>query len=492
MSAQKKPKLTLRQNGLVDDTEDQSITLGIYDVILPCRNFQIDHKAAEVGKVSITAEFLLRFLRATGKAREDAVAAFFGYDLREMAFVVGEVEAEGLVARSDGWLSLTLSGEAVFAPGSDEPAIYEVEERTGTYGFDLIAMAPQQRLHLSKFETRLPELQIVDAERVSSAVPSVERSFKRFYAELAPRRAEAGSSRRSLYSIDAVDPKDRFSSVVRILLTAKAAKPTEGEADLREWRAEFELADREDIAVAAARFTETLRSNRRSDDTEAHAELARLAPEFLKDFMRSGGLAVERFYREALSRMGEARKDRPTIPLLGSFFTPDNARRLMEVASYGLRALQHTPETIYWLPPQTACWGSATNLPELVDYFKDALTNRNEENGLTVSQPLAVALSQGKPARWTEAAFDCCGHSDLLRLPSGLELLVLPGAFAAALVHAPISAQSGHPVPIGFASFDPAVVNRTTSLLREHVGGFGLSDLLTRDLTDLEDADEDP
>jgi hypothetical protein len=489
MSAAGKLKLTVRQTGLVDDGDDRTITLGLFDLMLPCRSFKIDHKAAEVGKVSITAEFLLRLLKSVGKMREEAVAEYFGYDLREMDFVLGEVEAEGLVLRSDGWLSLTLSGEEVFRPGDDEPVIYEVEQRTGIYGFDLISMAPQQREHLSIFETRLPELEIVDIDRVSNATVAVGKSFKRFYAELSPRRPAAKSIRRSLYSIDSIDPKDRFFSIVRVLVNAKGTKPAEGEIDLSEWRAEFELADREAVVIAVARFAELLRTNRRVDDDLAYSQMIRFAPDFFKDFTRKNGLAVERYYKEAFSRVGEVRSDRRTIPILGSLFTPENVRRLMHVAGYGLRALQETPETVYWLPPQVSYWGMARALPELVDHFKDALTVRNEEIGLSVSRPLAVALCQGKPSRWTEKAFDYCGQTDRLLMPGGIELLLIPGAFAAALVHAPVGAQSGHVVPLGLASFDPQVVDRITALLREFAPSFGLSELLIRDLSAPDDSE---
>ena len=475
----------------VEDGSEHTITLGLYDVILPCRTFRIDHKAAEVGKVSITSEFLLRLLKSVGKMREEAVASYFGFDLREMEFVLNEVEAEDLVLRSDGWLSLTINGEGVFHSGSEEPEIYEVELRTGNYGFDLIAMAPQQKEHLSIFETRLPELAIVDTYRVSESTKSVASSFKRFYPELAPRRSSGKSGRRTLYSIDNVEPKERFSSVVRILVTANETKPAEGDTDLSEWRPEFEVTDREDIVTAAAKFTESLRGNRRADDSDAYAQLIRLAPDFFKPFTRNESLVVERFYRNAFTRVGDVRRNRQTIPILGSLFTPDNARRLIDMAGHGLRTLNDTPETIYWLPPQALCWGSTSTLPELVDHLKEALTNRNEENGLSVSRPQAIALCQGKPAQWTEKAFDHCNQLDRLQIPAGVEVLLVPGAFAAVLVHAVVGAQSGHAVPLGFVSCDLQIVNQVTALLRNVAPAFQLSELLSRDLSVLESSEDD-
>src|SRR3546814_17630025 len=77
---------------LVDDSEDGPLILGILDLSLPCRRFVVEHKVAEVGKISVTAEFLLRFVKALGSCSEEDAQTFFGYSRREMAYVLAEVE----------------------------------------------------------------------------------------------------------------------------------------------------------------------------------------------------------------------------------------------------------------------------------------------------------------------------------------------------------------------------------------------------------------
>ena len=53
-----------------------------------------------------------------------------------------------------------------------------------------------------------------------------------------------------------------------------------------------------------------------------------------------------------------------------------------------------------------------------------------------------------------------------------------------ALVHAPIEAPSGHPIGLGLASFDDAILARAQSMLNERLGRFVQDDTAYRRYTD--------
>jgi hypothetical protein len=89
------------------------------------------------GRTSLTTEFLLRLVKAVpGISQEDA-AAFFGFNLREASFVLAEAEGFGFVARRDGRLWLTVTGDGFFRHGCAEPDIFAAEPRRKDVGFDL-------------------------------------------------------------------------------------------------------------------------------------------------------------------------------------------------------------------------------------------------------------------------------------------------------------------------------------------------------------------
>jgi hypothetical protein len=480
-----KPRRTLTiapvREGLIDATEDGPLQLAILDLSLPCRRFIVEHKIADVGKVSVTAEFLLRFVRAMESCTEEAVQSFFGYSRREMAYVLHEVEDANYVLRVDGRISLTSMGLSLFQPGVEEPLIYEVERKTARVGFDLISLAPAERKFLSYFERNLPELPLADAVQVSSATERVPSSFRRFFREFAQKIDATSTVRRTLYSIDSVVAEERFSTLVRVRLVSTGLKPTQPDIDLSEWKSDYELSDREAVGSAVAEMVERMSVARREDDGAAYQLLVELATEYLKEWTRRDGLNVQRFYRNAFTSHGDVRADRQTVPIVGSLFTMENARRLFDVANYGLRKTRHAAAAVYWVVPQVPLWGSTTIMAEAIEQFRERVMRTNED--LAVRQNVeTIALTAVRSERWVREAFTREQGASVKVFPSGFEMLLVPGAFVAATVHAPIGPPSGLPVPLGFASFDPRVLARAGQLLEANAESFKLGDTLMRNL----------
>jgi hypothetical protein len=475
-----RPKLTLRlpRETLIDDDEDGPLTLGVLDLALPCRRFLVDHTVAEVGKISVTAEFLLRLVKALGNCTEEAAQTFFGYTLREMAYVLAEVEEADYVHRADGRLTLTSNGLALFQPGSEDPLIFEVERKTARIGLDLISLAPADTRSTSIFERCLPELPLTDPAQVSSATERVPGQFRRHFRELAPRMDSIAAARRSLYSIDGVSAEDRFSSVVRVKLVSTGLKPMQVEIDLSDWRSEHELGDREAVGRSVLKVIDKLGCPRREDDPDAYRLLAEMAPEYLGEWLRRDGLNIQRYYRHAFTSQGDVRADRQTTPVVGSLFTPENARRLVEVANYGLRRTKRPSPVIFWLVPQIPLWGSTSIMAEAVDQLRDLVIRTSD--GITTVE--AVALTSGTADSWVKQAFTSRRESPSAMFPGGFEMLLAPGSFVAAVVHAPLGSSSGIPVPLGFASFDTRVVDRGMALLDEAAPRFGLGEEWRKEL----------
>lgn len=473
MAEGKRPILSL--TGLVKPEEDHPFDLATYDLLLPCRRFTVDHKVAVLGRVSLTAEFLLRLLKSADGLNEANAGAFFGFDQRDLSFVLREVEELGYIERRDGRLWLTLAGMALFQPGSDMPQIYEVEARRETVGFDLVSLGPEEFRGLDEFERWLPELGLLDPNIASAAASRVPAAFRRFYPEISSRRQRVPGDKRSLYSIDAVLPGERFSSVVRVIVRATGLRPKTGEAELPDWRDGADPEDRSAVIEAASAFLDGLNVEPRSDNAEAYDVLAGLAPEFLKDFLRRDGLAVERYYREAFTRTGEVRADRQTVPLLGSLFTRGNLVRVLEAMDYALRS-PSSSELILWLTPTVQAWGATRALPELLRELKSRLRRVADVAG--ARRVTAIGLVTGSPEDYLTKAFDELGVSQSVQAHRALEILLVPNLMVAVTVHAPIGGGRGLPVPLGVLSFDPRVVARAQAFLAQRSGAFVRGDPL--------------
>lgn len=460
---------------LVEAGTDRPIDLGLYDVLLPCRRFSINHKVAVLGSVSLTAEFMLRLVKSVEGISEEDAASFFGFSRRDMSFVLAEVESREYIDRQDGRLWLTRAGESLFRIGSDCPEIFEVERRRDTVGFDLVAIAPQEFTPLNNFERRLPELKLLDPALASSAAEHVRKSFRKHYTEIVTRKDSR--AKRSLYSIDEVSPADRFSSRIRLVLSANASRPSAGEPNLSGWRSEFERDDRSDVIRAVSRFVDDLAVARGADDRDAFAMLAEIAPEFLQDFIRRDGLNVERYFREAFTRAGEVRSDRHTVPILGSLFTKEGSRRLFDIVDYGLRQRSARLPFAFWIVPQVPFWGATAALPEVLGQLRVRMLSNENANGIS---PTTIGMVHGKPAKYLEAAFDIVSTGGPVRTAAAFEMLLIPGVAVAAIVSAPIGMPRGTPVPLGFASFDDEVLRRAESRFADLLGPYSFSEDMLR------------
>ncbi|SMQ85280.1 hypothetical protein SAMN06295905_2557 [Devosia lucknowensis] len=473
MITQTRPILSL--TGLLKPEEDKDLELASYDVLLPCRRFDVDHKVAVLGRVSLTAEFLLRLVKSVDGIDENEAALFFGFGLRDMSFVLAEVAGLGYVERREGRLWITLSGMSLFLEGSDEPKIFDVEARRENVGFDLISLAYEHPRGLDDFSRALPELPLLQPERASAAAGNIYSAFRKSYSEIASRRDKASFDKRSLYSIDHVSPGDRFSSSVKLTIKSTGLRPWAGVADLSEWRNEVEQEDRPEVLDAVAAFVDDLSVTQRSGDREAYEVLISLAPEFLKEFVRKSGLAVDQYYRETFNRVGEVRSNRQTIAFVGSLFTRDNVRKLTEAYSIALRS-RSRPSTLLWLIPIVKHWGATKTLPELLRM----MASRNGADNNSDRPATTVGLVSGWPDAHVKKAFAQVCKSDAPAFPQTLELLIVPGVLVAASIHAPIGSKAGLPVPLGFISFDPRVVERASEYVGHSLHRYVKEDALER------------
>ncbi|NGP16621.1 hypothetical protein [Devosia aurantiaca] len=465
----------LSLTGLLKPEEDKDLELASYDVLLPCRRFDVDHKVAVLGRVSLTAEFLLRLVKSVDGIDENEAALFFGFGLRDMSFVLAEVAGLGYVERREGRLWITPSGMSLFMEGSDEPKIFDVEARRENVGFDLISLAYEHHRGLDDFSRALPELPLLQPERASAAAANIYSAFRRSYPEIASRRDKAAFDKRSLYSIDHVTPGDRFSSSVKLTIKSTGLRPWAGVADLSEWRNEVEQEDRPEVLDAVAAFVDDLSVTQRSGDREAYEVLISLAPEFLKEFVRKSGLAVDQYYRETFNRVGEVRSNRQTIAFVGSLFTRDNVRKLTEAYSIALRS-RSRPSTLLWLMPIVKHWGATKTLPELLRM----MASRNGTDNNTDRPAATVGLVSNWPDAHIKKAFVQVCKSEAPAFPQTLELLIIPGVLVAASVHAPIGSRAGLPVPLGFISFDPRVVERASEYVGHSLHRYVKEDTLER------------
>ncbi|MBX5086788.1 hypothetical protein HJB56_29110 [Rhizobium lentis] len=467
MGTLSRPLLRLKGHELVPPEEDRRVDLDIFDVLLPCRFYEVNYKVASLGHVSPTLEFLLRLVKAAPGIAEEDAASFFGYSPTEVAYVLEEAVGPGYLERRVGRLWLTISGEGLFKEDEDQPSIYTVEARRRSFGFDLMAIAPQVKRFLDELERVLPELPSEDPAGTGRVAERVPARFKQFFRELADQADRGKTERRDIYSIDpVVNPGERYQMPLRVVTFAQASSPSAAEIDLSSWRMDHEIADRPEIERAVAMFVKDQQiSDTQLDAASGYQTLIDLAPEFLKEFTTRNGLSELRYWREAVSRAGEPRTDRKTIPIVGSLLLPANIERLQAVLDYGLRNVTEAPASIYAVAPQTRWWGATTQQRDLLTLIQEK-TARTLPGERTEMKSICL-YAWDKPPQYIVRAFDAHQVIRAGDFPNSLELLLVPGVMVAAIIHSPLGASSGNPVPMGLASFDPLVIDRAYAYFLE-------------------------
>ncbi|MBP5981340.1 MAG: hypothetical protein KA748_14180 [Halomonas sp.] len=467
------------------EDEVTTIEIGTYDVLLPCRRYRVTFKVAEVGKVSLTTEFLLRLIHAVDGMPESEVAKFFGFNSQEMAFLLNDAVSLGYVIREAGRLWLTTAGRQLFVQGEDAPQIYDVETKTVIQGFDMLSFSPEEKTWLEhfNFDSRLPELPI-DATLASKARDRIPASFKRHFSTLMYKRDSRYAPRKSLYSIDNVTSSDRFTSIVPVVVKAIPSHPSLGEPDLLVWRSEEQLDRLSQITSAVAQFVHELRMDKPADAAEHYQILADLAPEFMKDYTSGSGVAVERFYRDVVALKGGGfRSNRRTVPILGPLLCAKNLKLLFDgIERTGANSPVHClPKKYYWRAPQNRHWGMSRKLPHICSQIAEYLATKAGDDS---PSPRSVLIQEGRC--WgLDRAFSEVQDAPLGSIPSSVEIILIPGLAVAVLVHLPILATSGHAVPLGFISVDSQVVARAVALLRESVPIEVPTEYITEDMIDL-------
>ncbi|WP_250523561.1 MULTISPECIES: hypothetical protein [unclassified Caballeronia] len=476
MNDVKRGTLSLQREKPSDAAEavlEQQIPVGVFDLLLPSRQFVVHHKVAVLTNVSLTAEFLLRLLFNLDSLSEEDIGEFFAFGDEEVNFIVNETHSKGYVERRSGRVELTQAGYDLFKD-SDKPQVFEIVKRTEKVGFDLLSMAPSERSFLSEIELAFSELVVEDDYRASKASLEVPDAFRRHYREIVGKKDRdiTAGIKRTLYSIDTVIPSDRFSSIVPVVAVATSRNPANPEALFEAWRTTHELDDRPEVARAVAAFLDNLKVLVRPDDRRAYDILLGVAEDYLKEYRTRNGLSVSRYFKEMTQRAGEVRADRPTIGIVGPLYASGNIERVMKVLEIANeRSTALMVEQLVWVIPKSSTWGMSRGVKKLLERI--AGESRPKEEQANQAALTETAITSGKPSGHVRKIFETIfTRDDDGAIPDALEILLIPQRLVAVIVHAPIGLERGFPVPLGILSFDSKVLETVREYLVDRLPQF--------------------
>ncbi|WP_404378631.1 hypothetical protein [Caenispirillum salinarum] len=450
-----------------DEDQNHALEVDHLDLKLPLRTYEISYKVAEEGEFSLTTEFLMRLLKSLGPITEAEIGEFFSFTADETSHVISVAERKDLVCRQFGRVRLTAAGEDKFEGPAETPSLYEVRRKMHRIPFDLISYCPHRTSRLNAFARTLPEIPVTDARTAADAAPRVREAFHQHFREIQHLFGGRDDERTVLYSIDEVAGLDRGATTVPMTVTARKDAPSQVEPDLLGWKSGIDLDNRMAVLTACGTLLKNHTVPSSFWDPRAADYLQECAPDQVGGFFQNGNLDGPRFLRRAADLVGEFRKDRKTVRIFGTLWVERNSRKVLTAALEHAVATDEPPhEPLIWLRPATPYWGCSTKFDGLVDGLCKHLVG---EDGPDRLKSILLTHDEKESAWRFRSVFDSIGTLRPGRVPRNFELLLVPGRFFAALVHAPMGAGDGFPMPLGVVSFDRALLPTVHELLKEVV-----------------------
>lgn len=409
--------------------------------------------------IPLATEYAVRLIHQVPDLTADDIAAFFGFGVAETLVLIQDVLETGMVVESQGCFKLSAKGQiAVSELGDIE--LFAINEQNTQQTFDLVSFAPITDDELGRSGSRFSlELTLPDRRRAANAADEVKLAFEVHFQEwldLVRKKSDDVRFR----SIEDIQQIKTFAAPVstRMLLRTEGAATVD--ADYREMRTRGQHGSRDPLIQAMGASIQTVTA------PADHDWAFNVLNDVDGGVLRRAGIAGTTSAPAWIGANPDRYTDRDDTPnstniVVGSVTGDLPKHALLEMArgSGG----DSTGEPVLWLPPVMNHWGRSIA-------FESLLGDLQQTNDDIVLLPRSDMSERDlRNLAWRHGPSNNGGRYDRgLALRSGspeaLEVIVKPGVFGMALVHAP-DGGSGFPLPFGYATTDPAIVKELTLYL---------------------------
>ena len=453
---------------------DPTVDVDSLTFAVRAQKFRVAASIMKRTSIPLTTEYATRLVHLVRGITAEELAGFFDFDEPETRILLQELLSSGLVEDLDGRLRLSPRGQAALSPVDDSLNIFDVDEVTAIVSFDLISFAPVADAELADRDQRLvEELPIPDRAKAASseavAREAYDLHFQEWRSVQSPRMGLDEDSR--IHTIGDAHVVRNFAAPMEVPIRYRLDNVSGASPDFADLSAKGRAGSRDRLVDALSKRIQRVVGA--ADHQDAY--------DLVSDF--DGGLFRRDGVRSALEQaawaelaLDPARRDlagwiAPGRRLVGSTSTASVRAALLEWPTSAADSSK-TRSPVFWLPPALPHWGRSVSFASLAS----ALSSANSSDDGTVLLPRVdgsdvmnahLRRCYGATQR-INALFDRCLPLKLPSVPDALELIVKPGAWTLALVHAP-DAHTALPFPIGYVTAAPGVVARYTHKLAELV-----------------------
>jgi hypothetical protein len=412
-------------------------------------------------RLPVVTEYVLRALRVCRSLSADRLRGFFGFSDFETKAVVSAMVRQGLVELSGESVSLTSFAAAQFqSPDDDYPIFAKVEQVRDEVEFDLMSFTPLGK----RLDTRRSDVAVevrVGDEIVGHSIDLAKAAYNERFSEIAARREDFKRQRASVYSVQAVQSRQRFALPVTVEFALGLGLRLErrlpsglGEKTSPEFEAKFQ--EHVTKLIGAGADTKGGRLRGFIDDFE----LAWLA-----DYIKDRSFPLDRFLRDVDEKAVRRLPD-TVEPLYGNLYTAMNREVLKNrIAYYVSRWKEKKQCRIKWMPPVDWMWGRDTQFTDLLNEAEDYVEKRGgaAQLGHRLSWDFVLRANGAEGDAARQRLRRVLPKCDAIKVRSNqgesqsevderLELCVFFDEFMVALCHLSTKGSPGVFVPVGFMS----------------------------------------
>lgn len=426
------------------------------DFQISCRRFTIRATITRDRQLPVVDEFVLRLLAILERMSITRMRSWFGFSKGEIDAVLIDIRRKGLVEFDGDDVILAPAGRDLFRGGKDEdvPNIVEVAPLISDVWFDLVSrnMIPRSRTRNVDYLLRMREDESARAFPETYARAAFHDNFRDYVKRI---RRFPDPDNINLYSISDVEGGSYGYQV----LPAKVVL----DMDRRSVRPIF--ADMADAGLSFQRLTVAandawLNAFAPEPASSAAAEFERLTGH---DWLSALAKEPSDMSHWAKALAGSTSEDAHFRSTVGAIYLSSNLSKILDVITKSGNAASKI--TLKWLRPSGFAWGRTLRISETLNEIREALkgAGRPELDTLIAMPRSTHQTMRSKHKRlFSRGVLLPSG-----RLPSNLEILLIPDVVAVVNLHLQLGA---HAVPLGGIVTDPKRLSLIGQRLNESDG----------------------
>lgn len=458
---------------------------------VPCRRFSIRLTVSNQERLPLVREFSLRYLNLVGPCSGENLGHFFGLSDRELSILVADLKAAGYVKYVCDELELSDKGREIFQQSEDGALhIRSVEKWNERFAIDFISFRVIHFVNRTDSFKCFHDLVSADQEKVSRAREVAKETFADSFHEYVERyKTNISNEERahlSIYGISSIESGDTFEFPLSVDLFVSSDSP--GQVDQRYAIFETEAAqeNRQRLVQEVSGTINRLKEKSKFGSKFLWLTHEQLGVPIFSELSHEGQTEVGSFLKQIQNLRDSSLAGASTVPVIGPFYTEENSNIIMNLVRSITGSIKTDSERkeagmqkmVYWQKPSTDLWGRNEETYSLIGKIRREVTSVIEGNS-EINLIGNASFENIKQLRWrltrgnNRNVFDQ-GLAVALRDEMGpVEVFIWPGVMCGVLYYYLAETSWEYPIPLGFVSKDPAILNVVAKFLLSQWSGYG-------------------